>query len=83
MTKSVFTEEYFLFTKHLIQARKKTKTTQNQLAKALHKPQSYVSKYENGERRLDIIETFEILCVLKIKPHLFFEELEKALFPEN
>ena len=38
-----------------------------------------LAKYENGERRLDVIETFEILIHLQIKPHLFFDRLEKQL----
>ena len=79
MTKSVFTEEYQIFLQSLIQARKETNITQVQLASILQKPQSYVSKYENGERRLDVIETFEILLALKIKPHHFFERMEKQL----
>lgn len=79
MTKSVFTEEYQLFLQLLIQTRKDANITQVQLAKLLHKPQSYVSKYENSERRLDVIETFEILFALKIKPHQFFEQMEKQL----
>ena len=79
MTKSVFTEEYQIFLQSLIQARKETNITQVQLAAILQKPQSYVSKYENGERRLDVIETFEILLALKIKPHHFFERMEKQL----
>ncbi len=79
MTKSVFTEEYQLFLQLLIQTRKDANITQVQLAKLLNKPQSYVSKYENSERRLDVIETFEILLTLKIKPHQFFEQMEKHL----
>ena len=34
--------------------------TQLQLAEKLIKPQSYVSKYESGERKLDLIELKEI-----------------------
>lgn len=34
--------------------------TQSQLADKLSEPQSYVSKYENGERRLDLLEIEEI-----------------------
>ena len=79
MTKSIFTEEYQIFLTHLIQARKEKNITQVDLANFLRKPQSYVSKYENGERRLDVIETFEILFALKIKPHQFFEKIEKQL----
>ena len=79
MTKSVFTNEYKLFLEALIETRKSQNITQVQLAKALNKPQSYVSKYENGERRLDVIETFEILLTLRIKPHLFFEKVEQQL----
>ncbi len=71
MTKSVFTEEYHTFLTHLIQARKQQHITQLQLAKTLYKPQSYVSKYENAERRLDIIETFEILLALKQNARVF------------
>ena len=34
--------------------------TQTELAEKLHRPQSYVSKYESGERRLDFIEVSDI-----------------------
>lgn len=40
--------------------RKGAGLTQNQLAEKLDKPQSYVSKYELGERKLDFVETLEV-----------------------
>ena len=48
MTKSVFTENYNLFLKLLLLARKESGLTQKEVADKLHKNQSYVSKYENG-----------------------------------
>ena len=40
----------------LIAARLRAHLTQQKLAKRLGKPQSFVAKYEGGERRLDVIE---------------------------
>jgi len=34
--------------------------TQAQMAKKLGQPQSYVSKYESGERRLDVLELSQV-----------------------
>ena len=40
--------------------------TQAELAAALGKPQSFVAKYENGERRIDVIEFADITAALGI-----------------
>lgn len=40
--------------------------TQTELAARLEKPQSFVSKYESGERRLDLAELDEICRALGI-----------------
>lgn len=42
--------------------------TQDQVANALGKPQSFVSKYENGERNLDFIEVIDVIEVLGLDP---------------
>lgn len=68
MTKSVFTSRYKLFLEILIRARKEKGLSQYAVAKRLKKPQSYVSKYERGERRLDVIEFLDVARVLKIDP---------------
>jgi transcriptional regulator with XRE-family HTH domain len=45
-------------------ARHECGMTQKQLAMKLNKPQSFVSKFENGERRIDVIELMEIARAL-------------------
>ncbi|AYQ57444.1 hypothetical protein THERMOT_1741 [Bathymodiolus thermophilus thioautotrophic gill symbiont] len=48
----------------LIDARKMQKVTQIQLAMKLQKPQSFVSKYENGDRLIDFVEVYQICQAL-------------------
>ncbi len=45
----------------LRQARVEAKLTQGQVAESIGQSQSYVSKYETGEQRLDLIE-LEAVC---------------------
>ena len=59
----------------LQEARKDAGMTQQQTATVLGKPQSYVSKYEQGERRLDLIEFIEICSVLGCDPRTIVEKL--------
>lgn len=53
---SVHSREYQRFLRRLRIAREQSKLTQEQVAKALKKPQSFVSKCESGERRVDVAE---------------------------
>ena len=75
MTKSIFTPAYRLFLEDLIAVRRARRITQVQLARALKKPQSYISKYESGERRLDLIEVLMVLRALQTDPLDFFRAL--------
>ena len=68
MTKSVFTSRYHRLRELLIQSRKDADLSQSQLARSLKKPQSYVSKYERGERRLDVIEFLDIAASIGADP---------------
>ena len=56
MPSSIHTREYDRFRALLIDVRKKAGLSQAEVAKRLAKPQSFVSKFERGERRLDVIE---------------------------
>lgn len=47
-------------------ARLRQGWSQSELAMQLGKPQSYVSKYETGERSLDFIETVKLARVLDL-----------------
>lgn len=77
MTKSVFTKQYIALRDELVSARKRANMTQVDLAAALGRPQSFVSKYENGERRLDLIELFEVTTALSADLNAIVRNLGK------
>ena len=68
MTSSIFTKQYGRFRELLVQYRQRSSMTQAQLAEILERRQSFVSKYESGERRLDLIEFLEIAEALQFDP---------------
>ena len=53
--------------------------TQTDVAQSLRQPQSFVSKYESGERRLDVLELREVCLVAGISLADFVKRLEQAL----
>ena len=56
MGKSVYTKDYKEIINRLKQARIDAGFSQQVVADKLGKPQSYISKIESGERRLDVAE---------------------------
>ena len=64
MTRSLFSPAYGRLRVWLIRARVTQQLTQAELAARLGRPQSFVSKYERGERRLDFVEVLEIASAL-------------------
>lgn len=68
MRKSVHTKAQRLLTASLVEARKTAGLTQQEVAELLGKPQSFVAKYENGERRLDVIEFLIIVSKIGADP---------------
>ena len=68
-----------LFQNLIRDLRKDSGLTQSGLAELLDKPQSYVSKYESGERRLDVIELREVCVQCGSSLSSFSRKLEAAL----
>jgi transcriptional regulator with XRE-family HTH domain len=69
------TKKYELFQKALFDARVASNLTQYEIASTLNKPQSFVSKYESGERRLDVIEFMEVCKAIRVDPINILREL--------
>lgn len=64
-------EAHQRFRECLVSARKAANLTQSQLSGRLRRPQSFVSKYERGERRLDVVEFGDVAKALGIDPIRF------------
>ena len=63
----------------LIETRAASGLTQAVLAERIGRPQSFVAKYENGERRLDVVEFIEIVQAMGGEPKKAFAEILKAI----
>ena len=77
LTKSVHTKNYANFLQLLVEARKSAGVTQEDIAERLNRHQSFVSKYENGERRVDLVEFLEIANAIGFDPIGFIRRLQK------
>lgn len=75
MTKSISSKTYGRFREILKVQREKLGLSQTELADRLGQPQQFVSRYELGERRLDIGEFLEIAEHLEIDPVKTVKEL--------
>jgi transcriptional regulator with XRE-family HTH domain len=60
-------------------ARQRAKLTQVELARRLRKPQSFVSAFEAGKRRVDLIEFLLIVRTLGADPLDIFAEIVRSL----
>ena len=79
MDKSIFTVEYAELLRLLKETRRSAKVTQVELAEKLGQSQSFVSKCERGERRLDVIQLRTLCHVLGTSLPAFVTELETRL----
>jgi transcriptional regulator with XRE-family HTH domain len=78
LTKTLQRPEYRAFCDLLILARQKAGLTQQTVAKRLKRPQSFVAKYEGGERRIDILELIEIAEALGVDPAAILRTVQKV-----
>lgn len=62
--KSIYSVEYQQLCALLRELRRDAGLTQVDVAERLDVPQSFVSKYESGERRLDVIELRHVAAAI-------------------
>jgi transcriptional regulator with XRE-family HTH domain len=76
MRRELRTSRYAKLRKRLAQARVERGMTQLQLAEALRRPQSFVSKVAGGERRLDVVEFLDICRAVGLSASALIAEVE-------
>lgn len=74
--KSIYQDAYRDLLSELSHARQDAGLTQQALADKLARPQSFVSKIEHGERRLDVIEFLELCRLVKCDPYALLKKVE-------
>jgi transcriptional regulator with XRE-family HTH domain len=74
--KSIYHDSYQTLLSLLVEARNAEGLTQQQLADKLERPQSFISKIENGDRRLDVIEFLQICRLLRADPYAVLKRIE-------
>lgn len=79
MSNALHRHQYDVFRQMVIEARLRAGLTQVEVAARLSRHQSFVSKYERGERRLDFSEFMEIANVLGISATSFIRAYRKRL----
>ncbi|WP_180105281.1 helix-turn-helix transcriptional regulator [Acinetobacter sp. YH12108] len=77
--RSIHDPRYKTLIQKLIELRESKNMTQVELARRLEKPQSYVSKIEILERRMDVIELIDWLACLDEDAALFFSNFLRNL----
>jgi transcriptional regulator with XRE-family HTH domain len=79
MEKSIYTRDYAVVLRLLKEARKRAGMTQVDFARRLKQSQSFVSKVERGDRRLDVVQLRTICHIFGLTLPEFIEQLETAL----
>ena len=75
MTASLHTTRYRFLRELLTETRKSQGLSQEALAERLGRLQTFVSKYERGERRLDVVELLDVTEALQLDASKFIRQL--------
>ena len=78
MSKTLRTPRQREFQRLLVETRTCHNLTQADVAGRLGKPQSFVAKYENGERKLDVVEYCDVVRALGGDPVALLAELLRS-----
>ena len=79
MSRKSHRQRYEVFLAQLREARQRAGVTQIDTAGALSQTQTFISKVERGERRLDVIDLIDFLRVYGEEPAAFVSELCDSL----
>jgi transcriptional regulator with XRE-family HTH domain len=78
MAKSIYSQRHERLCDLLRAARTGRGQTQAELSAKLSRPQSFVAKYEAGERRLDLIEFLEVAAAIGVDPRAIVDAILNA-----
>jgi len=79
MVKHLYSRDQTKLCDLLRSVRENIPLTQAELARILGRHQSYVSKYESGERRLDILELRDVCRAVRVPLTEFVKRLEESI----
>ncbi len=65
MSKTIYSKEHRHIVERLKKARKGANLSQEEVAKILGKTQSYISKIESGQRKVDVVQLKEFAKIYK------------------
>jgi transcriptional regulator with XRE-family HTH domain len=74
MRKAIHSEPHRSLLTLLRETRQRAGLSQQHVADRLGRPQSFVAKYEGGERRLDVLEFISVAKALGVDPARLFRE---------
>ena len=75
----VFSDEYRALVSVLVDARQRAGITQRGLAGGLGKASSHVQRIEGGQRRVDVLELYQIAKLLNVEPAGLFDQIAAKL----
>lgn len=81
MSRTTFSAPYREMLRLLKSARIEAGITQADLALKLGKPQSYVSKFERGERSIDLVEFLQIVQAIGSDAHRIIDLVNETIQP--